>query len=166
MRYTELTEKIQNFLVERGLTLATAESCTGGKIASELTSVPGSSAYFIGSIVAYQNYIKTGLLGVEQKDIDKYNVVSKQVVEQMVIGACKLFKSDFAISTSGCAGPGGGTDAIPVGTIWIAVGNDENLRTVKCTIDSGRLQNIENAVETALENLLRLLEDKYTNCYS
>lgn len=160
MKHKLLAEKIQQILVDRGLTLSTAESCTGGRIASVITSIPGSSAYFMGAIVAYQNFIKTELLGVEEEIISQYGVVSKEVVEKMVKGACKIMKSDFAISTSGCAGPGGGTETVPIGTIWIGIGNKDFVKSIKCTTDSGRQQNIENAVEVALDALVKMLNEK------
>ena len=90
------------------LKLSTAESCTGGRIASSLTAVPGSSAYFIGSVVAYQNEVKERLLDVDSDDIDKYEVVSREVAISMVKGACRLFSSDYALASTGCAGPDGG----------------------------------------------------------
>ena len=103
-----------------GLTLSTAESCTGGNIAHQITSVAGSSDYFRGAVVSYANEVKTSLLGVDERDIIDHGVVSEPVVRQMVAGACRTLGTDCAIATSGIAGPGGGTPDKPVGTVWMA----------------------------------------------
>lgn len=103
-----------------GLTLSTAESCTGGNIAHQITSVAGSSDYFRGAVVSYANDVKTSLLGVDERDIIDHGVVSEPVVRQMVAGACRTLGTDCAIATSGIAGPGGGTPDKPVGTVWMA----------------------------------------------
>lgn len=101
--------------------MSCAESCTGGNIAHRITLQPGSSNYFLGSVVSYANDIKTRVLGVPQKYIDKFGAVSREVVEAMAEGTAKLTRSDCAISTSGIAGPDGGTKSKPVGTVWIGV---------------------------------------------
>ncbi len=155
-----IAERIQRIMIGRGLTLSTAESCTGGRIASAVTAVAGSSAYFQGSVVAYQNEVKEELLGVSHETILHFDVVSREVVTEMVKGACRLFGTDYAVATSGCAGPGGGTNTIPVGTIWIAVGSPDDVRTFRCEGDRGRLQNVNTATEKALELLLDYLERK------
>lgn len=107
-------------LRRRGLTLATAESCTGGNIAHLLTSVAGSSDVFVGSIVSYSNSVKHRLLGVSETDLTTFGAVSQQVVEQMALGACRATGADCAVATSGIAGPGGAVEGKPVGTVWIA----------------------------------------------
>ena len=107
-------------LRERGLTLSTAESCTGGNIAHEITSISGSSDYFKGAVVSYANEVKMSLLGVSEQDIINHGVVSEPVVRQMVEGVARALGTDCAIATSGVAGPGGGTPAKPVGTVWMA----------------------------------------------
>ncbi len=112
---------IGDLLREKGAWLATAESCTGGTIASMITSVPGSSAYFRGSVVAYSNLIKMSLLHVNESLIGQYGAVSKEVVEAMAAGARDILQADYSIATSGIAGPDGGTDDKPVGTVWIAI---------------------------------------------
>ncbi|MCM1313120.1 MAG: CinA family protein [Bacteroides sp.] len=150
--------KIQNIMIRRGKTLSTAESCTGGRIASAVTAIPGSSDYFQGSVVAYQNEVKETLLGVGHDIIEHFNVVSREVVIEMVKGACRLFDTDYAIATSGCAGPGGGTEDIPVGTIWIAYGSPGDIRTFRCEGDKGRVPNVEQAAEKSLELFLEYLE--------
>ena len=108
-------------LKQKGLTISTAESCTGGNIASLITSISGSSAYYSGSIVSYATAVKTSVLGVSQKSIDEFTVVSEQVVEQMAKGACNVLNTDVAISTTGVAGPNRGEDNKEVGTVWVSV---------------------------------------------
>jgi len=136
-------------------TVCTAESCTGGAIAHKLTSIPGSSSYYKGSVIAYANSVKTGLLGVPEEVIEKYGAVSEKVVSEMALGARNLFKTDFAVATSGIAGPNGGTEAKPVGTIWIAVTSENGIVTEKRTFGTDRITNIRRFSLAAL-NLLRL----------
>ena len=148
---------IQRLLTTRHQTLATAESCTGGRIAAALTAVAGSSAYFQGGLVAYQNELKERLLGVSSETIAACDVVSREVAEQMVLGACRLLGTDYAIATTGYAGPGGGTPDIPTGTIWIAAGNSERIDTLCLQEDDGREKNLEKATEEALQVFLNML---------
>ena len=142
---------------ERGLTLATAESCTGGNIAHLVTSVPGSSAYFLGSVVAYDNRIKSGILGVDPALIEEKGAVSREVAEAMARGVQALMGSDTSISTSGIAGPGGGTEDKPVGTTWITVRHDDTSYSMKYRFGGSREQIIEQASHTALQLLRRLI---------
>jgi nicotinamide-nucleotide amidase len=135
-------------------TISTAESCTGGAIAHLLTSFPGSSAYFKGSVIAYANSIKTQLLGVQEHIIKKQGAVSEDTVKEMAIGARKLFSSDYAVATSGIAGPDGGTVAKPVGTIWIAVASEREVICEKHVFGNDRITNI-NRFSLAALNLLR-----------
>ena len=147
--------EIQKRMVERGLTLATAESCTSGGIAREITRVSGSSDYFQGSLVAYQDRLKEQFLGVNPEDIAQYDVVSEPVVRQMVRGACKMFHTDYAIASTGYAGEG--CNGIPSGTIWIAWGTADNI-LVKClTRNIDRETNTQNAIQEALESFLEFL---------
>lgn len=111
-------------LTKRKLSLATAESCTGGWIASQITNVPGASKIFCGGIVAYSNDVKKKFLGVKKDSLKKFGAVSETVAEEMAEGARKKFNSDFAIATTGIAGPGGGTKSKPVGTVFIAVAGE------------------------------------------
>ncbi len=150
-----LSKAIGQMLEERGETLSTAESCTGGMIAHLITSEPGSSAYFPGSIVSYSNEAKMDLLGVKKESLEKYGAVSEQVVGEMAMGACKKFNSSYAIATSGIAGPDGGTEEKPVGTIWIAVSNGKEVETKLLKYQRERLLNIELTAKSAL-NLLRI----------
>lgn len=143
-------ELVHRALIERGLKLAVAESCTGGRIASLFTAMPGASAYFQGSVVAYQNRIKEQLLEVGVDTLFKHGAVSDEVVRQMAEGARALFGSDYAIATSGIAGPSGGSKQKPVGTVWMAVAGPK--RTVcqlrHCGTDRGQI--IERAAAYAI----------------
>lgn len=142
----------------KNLSLSTAESCTGGRVAAAITSVAGCSEYFKGSIVAYSNEVKTGLLGVSAETLKKWGAVSRETVIEMAEGAMEALKTDCAIATSGIAGPGGGTAEKPVGTIWIAVAYKNEMLTVKQEGDSGREANVQNAVQNALDLLVELLK--------
>ncbi len=152
-----LAQEIQRLLTARHQTLATAESCTGGRVAAVLTAVPGSSAYFQGGLVAYQNEVKMRHLGVSEQTIAEHDVVSREVATEMVLGACRMFGTDYAIATTGYAGPGGGAPGIPTGTIWLAAGNVENLATLCLHATGDRLQNLEQATREALQLLLNQL---------
>jgi nicotinamide-nucleotide amidase len=144
---------IGRILKERKETLCTAESCTGGMIASMITSIPGSSLYYKGSIISYDNSVKTDLLGVSADIIDKYGAVSSETVTKMAEGARRLLKTDYSIATSGIAGPDGGTDTKPVGTIWIAVSSDAGTLSEKRQYGTDRIINI-NRFSVAALNLL------------
>jgi nicotinamide-nucleotide amidase len=135
-------------------TLSSAESCTGGNIARLLTTIPGSSAYFIGSVVAYHNKVKQNMLDVSENDLKTYGAVSEPVVLQMANGAKEKFGTDYAVATSGIAGPDGGTKDKPVGTIWIAVAGPKRTITRKFNFGNNRLRNIQKTSFMAL-NMLR-----------
>lgn len=148
--------EIQRRMVAAGLTLATAESCTGGGIAKEITRVSGSSNYYQGGLVAYQNHIKEEFLGVNAEDISRYDVVSEPVVRQMVRGACKMFGTDYAIGSTGYADKG--SNGIPSGTIWIAWGTQEKICTKCLTLNLDRETNTQDAIKEALNGLLKSLQ--------
>lgn len=154
----ELEKELGALLQTNHLSLATAESCTGGHIAARITSVPGSSAYFKGGIVAYSNEVKQNVLQVSANTLAKYGAVSRETVTEMAIGAMKTLKTDCAIATSGIAGPGGGTPEKPVGTIWIAVAYKNEIITTMQSGDHGREQNVQNTVQNALELLIEMLK--------
>ena len=156
---TSTCKEIQQILISKGETLSTAESCTGGRISSAITAVAGSSAYFQGALVAYQNEVKTNLLHVKPETIDRFDVVSQEVVGEMVLGACALFGTDYAIATSGYAGPGGGSDKVAQGTIWIAYGRPDRISTLQLNEDKGRIANVEYATQAALEAFLMYLKN-------
>jgi nicotinamide-nucleotide amidase len=141
-------------LINKKKTLSAAESCTGGEIGHLITSVPGCSAYYIGSVIAYANSVKTELLGVNIELINKYGAVSEEVARAMAEGARRKFKTDFAVATTGIAGPEGGTETKPVGTIWIAVASDKGVVTEKRVFGNDRNTNIRRFSLAAL-NLLR-----------
>jgi nicotinamide-nucleotide amidase len=148
---------IGDLLNERNLRVATAESCTGGHLSHLITAISGSSVYFVGGVVAYDNELKVDVLGVKNETLAATGAVSEETVKEMVAGAVKNFGADVAIATSGIAGPNGGTPTKPVGTIWIAAGDGNTILTHKITIDRGRAKNIEYASNTALNLLRRFL---------
>lgn len=154
----ELEKEIGCLLRSANLTLSTAESCTGGGVAARITSVPGSSDYFMGGIVAYANEVKRELLHVSMETLEKRGAVSRETVIEMAKGAMKTLKTDCAIATSGIAGPGGGTLEKPVGTIWIAVAYKNEIVTKCQTGDEGRENNVKKTIENALLMLLEQLK--------
>ena len=152
-----VAEWLGRLLKSRGLTLATAESCTGGNIAHLITQVPGSSEYFKGTVVSYANEVKTGVLGVRVGDLEREGAVSQPVVEQMAQGVRRLLRTDWAVATSGIMGPGGGTPDKPVGTVWMAVCSADRLISRPYHVNHHREQNIERASQLALLMLRELL---------
>lgn len=145
---------VGQMLKQKGHTLATAESCTGGQIAATITKVPGCSAYFKGSVISYANEIKEGFLSVSKKDLETYGAVSKQVVEAMAKGIINAMQVDFAIATSGIAGPDGGSEQKPVGMVWIAIASKEKIYSKQFLLGKNRDRIIQAATLTSL-NLLR-----------
>jgi len=148
---------VGSLLKSKGLMVATAESCTGGNIAHELTLIPGSSEFFKGSVVAYSNDIKTGVLRVSSTDLENDGAVSRSVVEHMAEGVRKLLRSDVSVATSGIAGPSGGTAEKPVGTVWIAVSSEDKTISRQFKFGSLREQNIIRATQAALLMLKEIL---------
>jgi len=146
---------IGKLLVEQKMTLSVAESCTGGYIAHSITSNPGSSAYFSGGVVAYSDKLKINVLGVDRNLISERGAVSKDVVEAMAIGARQVLNTNYAIATSGIAGPDGGTPEKPVGTVWIAVAGPGTITSKMYNFANNRERNIIRSSVTAL-NMLRL----------
>lgn len=153
-----LEEIIGLELKRRGQTLATAESCTGGYIAHLITSIPGSSGYFQGSIVSYTNKAKQELLGVQEVSLAQNGAVSEAVVKEMAVGAQGKLHADYAIATSGIAGPNGGTDQKPVGTIWIAVATPAGVKTRRYVFGRNRQRNIRKTALMALDLLRREIQ--------
>ena len=149
-----LEEVIAKLLIQNSATLSCAESCTGGRIGAIFTSMAGASKYFKGGVIAYDNTIKEHVLGVSSQLIKRYGAVSQQCVESMATGVQRLMQSDFAIATSGIAGPDGGTDEKPVGTVWIAVATPQKCTSKTFLFASNRLTNIEWFSAMAL-NMLR-----------
>ena len=153
----QLESLIGELLVQKNKTLSTAESCTGGFIAHKITSVPGSSRYYMGSVLPYSNDLKTGLLKVDPELIAKHGAVSQEVVTQMAELARKMLKTDYAIATSGIAGPSGGSDLKPVGTVWIGIAGPEKTKAWKVQLGSNRLRVITETALHALNGLRKEL---------
>ena len=154
---TTLAGALGSILAERGETLATAESCTGGNIAHEITRIAGSSVYFKGSVVAYSNEVKTRVLNVSSEILSGFGAVSRETVLQMVSGVQRLLSSDCAIATSGIAGPDGGSVEKPVGTVWIAVRYGERSEVECFCFEGDREQVIARATQSALLMLIQLM---------
>ncbi|MCQ2185221.1 MAG: CinA family protein [Bacteroidales bacterium] len=148
----ELVSQIKSIMLAGGKTLATAESCTGGGIAAAITSVSGASEFFQGGLVAYQNSVKIEQLGVQAGDIEQFDVVSCQVAQQMVRGACRMFGTDYALASTGYAQ--GGSDKVAAGTIWIAWGSADEVHSLCLTKDRGREENVKVAINRVLEEFL------------
>lgn len=149
---------VGELLKAAGQTVATAESCTGGSIAARLTSIPGSSAYLIGGVVAYSNTVKEQQLGVRKADLLVHGAVSEPVVRQMAEGVRKRLKTDWALATSGVAGPDGGSEAKPVGTVWIALAGPNGTWSKKFSMGLNRSRTVEKSVLAALDALRRALD--------
>lgn len=145
---------------EKGVTIGTLESCTGGFVASKITSVAGASAYYKGSVIAYSNEIKKKMLYVSQETLENHGAVSEETVIEMVKGGLNALNIDYAVAISGIAGPGGGTPTKPVGTIWVAVGNQEHTETILIRGTKDRMKNIQRTTTYAL-NILRKFILKY-----
>ena len=144
---------IGRMLAENGKTLSAAESCTGGTISALLTSVPGSSTYYLGSVTSYANEIKMNVLGVPEEIIAKYGAVSSECVAAMAEGVRTLTGSDYSVATSGIAGPGGGSEEKPVGLVWIGVSSEKGTETFKMVFRNDRKRNIERFASSALNKL-------------
>jgi len=152
-----LEQRIGEMLKERGLTFATAESCTGGHIAHKITTVAGSSAYFLGGIVSYSNEMKMRQLGVQKETLVTHGAVSEPVVQEMARGVLAGIGSDISLSISGIMGPGGGSEEKPVGTVWMAVADKNRVVTEKLTIGKNRITNIQYASVKGLDLVRRFL---------
>lgn len=155
-----LSKEILFRLYETGKTVATAESCTSGRISETITSTPGASAYYKGGTICYSNEAKTKVLGVPAALIEEKNAVSEEVAVEMVNGIIDLLGTDYAIATTGFAGPGAERD-IPVGTIWIACGEKGDVRTMKIGEDNGREENLRCATVKALQFFVEYLKEKF-----
>jgi len=154
-----LEESLGKLLKEKGISLSTAESCTGGNIAKLITSVAGSSGYYTGSVIAYSNRIKTEVLGVSEHILDKHGAVSREVIEHMARGVRDIYGTDASIATSGIAGPDGGTEDKPVGTTWICVAYGDKIYAMKYRFGGSRDRIIDQASYSAMQLLRRLILD-------
>ena len=158
-----LSKQLFALLHSSGKTLSTAESCTGGGIAQAIVQTAGASEYFKGGVVSYCNEVKEQLLGVDHQVLEEQTAVCEEVARQMVQGACRALQTDFAISATGLAGPGGGTEAIPVGTIFIACGSQDRVVVKRLSGDNGRERNLQRAIGEALQLLIDFLKGQAEN---
>jgi nicotinamide-nucleotide amidase len=155
-----LEEEVGTLLLAQGLTLATAESCTGGLVAHRLTNVPGSSAYYLGGVVSYANSAKEDLLGVRHDTLLAHGAVSEETAREMARGARRLLHADLALSITGIAGPTGGTPGKPVGLVYIALSAPDAELCRRHGWSGDRLANKEQSAETALRLLLDYLQHR------
>ena len=155
-----ISREIGDILYASGLTVGTAESCTGGRIGEGLISVPGASNYYKGGIISYTDEIKEHLLDVDPQVIAEQTAVCEDVAKQMVKGAVQALNVNFAIASTGFAGPGGGTPEVPVGTIWLACGTMDDIVTMKLTEDYGRDINLAIATNKSLRLFLDYLKTR------
>ena len=158
-----LESAVGDLLKAYGKTLSTAESCTGGMISSLITSVPGSSEYFLGSVTSYANGVKENVLGVPTEIIAEHGAVSSECVAAMAEGVRRITSSDYSVATSGIAGPGGGSEEKPVGTVWIGVSSDNGTETFRLKFNSDRKRNIERFSSSALHILLNKIKKELNN---
>jgi nicotinamide-nucleotide amidase len=156
----EMETVLGRLLQSRGKTMSTAESCTGGYIAHRITTLPGSSAWYRGSVVSYANGVKTGLLGVKPETLEADGAVSEATVQQMVRGVLQATGTDYAVAVSGIMGPDGGSEAKPVGTVWMAAGNAATIITQKINLRFDRRKNIEITTMQALNFLRRFVVEE------
>ncbi|MCS7196999.1 MAG: nicotinamide-nucleotide amidohydrolase family protein [Aquificaceae bacterium] len=153
----ELEEVVGKLLKERGLKLATAESCTGGLLSARIVNVPGSSAYFVGGFVVYANELKMKLLSVDEEILKKYGAVSEEVCRQMAVGALEETDADIALAITGISGPGGGSPEKPLGLTYIALSTDREVFVKRVVFRGSRNENRFMATQWALEVLRRYL---------
>lgn len=160
-----LEEQIGILLQRHNLMVVTAESCTGGLIGNYLTNVPGASEYYLGGIIAYSNQAKKRLLNVKEETLNQYGAVSKETVEEMALGARKAFAADFnidkiiGVSVSGIAGPGGGSEDKPVGTVWFGLSSADGEQAWKYQWSGNRIENKIQSAKALLIILLKYLKD-------
>jgi len=151
-------DKVVAAMMRRGVTCATAESCTGGGVGFALTSVAGSSSVFLGGVTSYANSVKTGVLGVSPETLQSVGAVSPEVASQMASGVKRLLGSDYAVSLTGIAGPGGGSAEKPVGLVWFGLASPDGVKTESRVFQGDRAAVRAAAVEHALELLLAAVE--------
>lgn len=158
-----VSQVLGELLTERELTIASAESCTGGNIAHKITQNPGSSAYFLGSVVSYSNEVKANVLHVSRNDLSRYGAVSREVALAMADGVAELMHADCALATSGIAGPDGGSKFKPVGTVWMAAKYGDKTVSELIQFKGNRDQVIESATNHVMVMLIKLLRNSYTD---
>jgi PncC family amidohydrolase len=153
-----IEKRIGEVLRKRGWTLSVAESCTGGQICDRITDVPGSSEYFLGGMVTYSNESKRRQLGVPKKEIDQFGAVSAQVAKRMAIGVRKRFEATFGLSTTGIAGPSGGTPEKPVGLVYIGLAKGRRVFVVKLNLKGSRKRIKRESTHLALRALFQFIK--------
>lgn len=158
-----ISQKSHDILKNTVFSISTAESCTGGNIAHEITLISGSSNYFFGSVVCYSNSIKENILNVSPLDIEKFGVVSETIAKQMALGVRNLMKTNYALSTTGIAGPSGGTEKIPVGTVWIGWSSEKCNTAHKFEFSGDRKSVINQATQEAFKLLIKELKKDLKN---
>jgi nicotinamide-nucleotide amidase len=154
-----LEEALGNLLKKHQKTISTAESCTGGSVAAAITSVPGSSAYYEGSLITYSYEVKQRELGVKAETLAKYGAVSTETVEEMLVGILGKMNTDYGIAISGVAGPGGGTPEKPVGTVYVCVGNKTKMQTKRYQLTQNRADNIALTTTYALFQMKSFMDE-------
>ena len=157
-----VSQVLGELLTERELTISCAESCTGGNIAHNITLNPGSSAYFLGSVVSYSNDVKASILHVSRTDLSRFGAVSKPVVEQMAEGVASVMRSDCSLATSGIAGPDGGTRFKPVGSVWMAARYGDKTVSELKLFEGSRDEVIESATNHVMVMMIKMLRNNYT----
>ena len=155
-----ISREIGDILYASGLTVGTAESCTGGRVGEGIIAIPGASNYFKGGIICYADEIKENILKVNPSTIVEHTVFSEEVAREMVVGAINALNVNYAIAVTGVAGPGGALPGIPVGTIWIACGTADDIVTMRLTEDFGRDINLAIATSKALKLFLDFLKER------
>ena len=155
-----ISREIGDILYASGLTVGTAESCTGGRVGEGIIAIPGASNYFKGGIICYADEIKENILKVNPSTITEHTVFSEEVAREMVVGAINALNVNYAIAVTGVAGPGGALPGIPVGTIWIACGTADDIVTMRLTEDFGRDINLAIATSKALQLFLDFLKER------
>jgi PncC family amidohydrolase len=154
-------EVVVGRLLEAGaMTLAIAESCTGGLVGHLITDVPGSSAYYRGGITAYANDLKESLLGVEQETLTQHGAVSEQTAREMAQGVRQALQADLGISVTGIAGPSGGTEEKPVGLVYVALAATDEIRVDRCVFEGDRWENKARSAQMALDLVRSYLEER------
>jgi nicotinamide-nucleotide amidase len=158
--FETLPELVAHIMRNAGKTLASAESCTGGAIASKLTALAGASDYFLGSVVSYSNEVKEKALGVQHSTLQAHGAVSEETVREMVTGVRNRLGSDYAVATTGIAGPGGGTPTKPVGTVWIGIATPKQVIAKKMHFTGRREQVIERTCNEVYASLIRIVKEE------
>lgn len=151
---------VGELLKRRGMTLAVAESCTGGLVSHRITNVPGSSTYYEGSITSYSYNVKELILHVQHDTLYRYGAVSEQTAREMALGIQRAFRADIGLAVTGIAGPGGGTPEKPVGLVYVALAAPDGECVEQCMWDGNRLENKDRSAEAALDLLRRYLEGR------